>query len=382
MLNNEIIIFTDSLSRGGTERHLAMVAPKLANQGFLLSIFLLKGGGPLAQDITDGGVQVWYPWRELPQGASLFTKLIWLVSIAAQIFLLLLKRRPRLVHCFLPTGTIVVGSLAWMLGIKSRIMSRRSLNNYAKKLPKFIRNYEVFIQKQFHLAVGNSQVVCDQLIEEGIAKERVLLIYNGFEPKKKKFRCIKKRRSTVVKSPYAFISVANLIPYKGHRDLLEAIRLLPAELDFTVTLVGEGNKAYQEELQATVSKYKLNHKVIFAGATDEIESYIWGCDAGIIASHEEGFSNFIIECMSMKKPIIVSDAGGNVEAITHCETGLVFPSGDATALSENMLRILVNRELATVLGENAKARFDKHFTLDNCVREYRNLYETALKSRN
>ena len=56
MLNGEIMIFTDSLSRGGTERHLAMVAPKLASQGFLLSIFLLKGGGPLAQDIIDGGV--------------------------------------------------------------------------------------------------------------------------------------------------------------------------------------------------------------------------------------------------------------------------------------------------------------------------------------
>ena len=80
--------------------------------------------------------------------------------------------------------------------------------------------------------------------------------------------------------------------------------------------MGEGNRAYQEELLATVSKYKLNHKVVFAGATDEIESYIWNSDAGINASHEEGFSNFIIECMSMKKPIIVSNAGGNVEAIT------------------------------------------------------------------
>ena len=380
MLNGEIMIFTDSLSRGGTERHLAMVAPKLASQGFLLSIFLLKGGGPLAQDIIDGGVQIRYPWRELPKGAGLITKLIWLVSISVQIFLLLLKRRPRAVHCFLPTGTIIVGSLAWMLGIKSRIMSRRSLNNYAKNLPKFIRNYEVFIQKKFHLVVGNSQAVCDQLIEEGVAKEKVMLIYNGFEPKKKKFRRIKKRRSTAGKSPYAFISVANLIPYKGHRDLLEAIRLLPVELDFTVTLVGEGNRAYQEELWATVSKYKLNHKVVFAGATDEIESYICDSDAGIIASHEEGFSNFIIECMSMKKPIIVSDAGGNVEAITDRETGLVFPSGDATALSKSMLRILVDRELATKLGVNAKARFDKHFTLNNCVREYSNLYNMALKS--
>ena len=39
----------------------------------------------------------------------------------------------------------------------------------------------------------------------------------------------------------------------------------------------------------------------------------------------------------VKKPIIVSDAGGNVEAITDRETGLVFPSGDATALSKSML---------------------------------------------
>ena len=136
-------------------------------------------------------MQIRYPWRELPKGAGLITKLIWLVSISVQIFLLLLKRRPRAVHCFLPTGTIIVGSLAWMLGIKSRIMSRRSLNNYAKNLPKFIRNYEVFIQKKFHLVVGNSQAVCDQLIEEELRRKR-LCSYTTDSSQRKKFRRIKR----------------------------------------------------------------------------------------------------------------------------------------------------------------------------------------------
>ena len=169
-----------------------------------------------------------------------FTKLIWLVSISVQIFLLLQAKAAgcsllfanRHNHCWF---------FAWMLGIKSRIMSR-SLNNYAKNLPKFIRNYEVFIEK-ISFGCWQLQVVCDQLIDEGVAREKVLLIYNGYEPKRKKLRRIKKRRSIVGKSPYAFISVANLIPYKGHRDLLEAIRLLPTELDFTVTLVGGGKQS-------------------------------------------------------------------------------------------------------------------------------------------
>ena len=380
MVNSEIIIFTDSFSRGGTERHLAMVAPELASQGFLLSIFLLKGGGPLADSIADRGVRVRYPWRELPSAASRFTKLIWFISISVQVFLLLLHRRPKVVHCFLPTSTIIVGSIAWMLGIKTRIMARRSMNNYAKNLSKFVRKYEIFIQKKFHWAVGNSQIVCNQLIEEGVCKDKVWLIYNGFEPKKDIFNCDRNRRSTEKKSPFIFINVANFIPYKGHRDLLEAVRLLPADLDFIVNLVGEGDTAYQKELKETVLKNNLNHKVIFSGATDEIEYYIRNSDAGVIASHEEGFSNFVIECMSMKKPVIVSDAGGNVEAITNHETGLVFPSGDVTALSSNMLSVFSDRKLAEKLGENAKARFEEHFTLEKCVRKYRHLYEMAAKT--
>ena len=70
MLNSEIMIFTDSLSRGGTERHLAMVAPKLASQAFIVDFFV-KRRGPLAQDIIDDGVQIRYPWRELPRCSSI-----------------------------------------------------------------------------------------------------------------------------------------------------------------------------------------------------------------------------------------------------------------------------------------------------------------------
>ena len=52
-------------------------------------------------------------------------------------------------------------------------------------------------------------------------------------------------------------------------------------------------------------------------------------DIGILCSHQEGFSNAILEGMAAKLPMVVTDVGGNKEAVISGETGFVVSVKDS-----------------------------------------------------
>ena len=58
-----------------------------------------------------------------------------------------------------------------------------------------------------------------------------------------------------------------------------------------------------------------------------------------------------LEAMAMGKAVIASDIGGHRELVTHNETGILFPAGDATALSRAIVSVLGDRELLERLGK-------------------------------
>ena len=99
-------------------------------------------------------------------------------------------------------------------------------------------------------------------------------------------------------------------------------------------------------------------------------------DFGVLPSRaNEGFSNAILELMRAGLPMIVTDIGGNAEAVVDGETGFVVPAADPAALAAALLRLAQDPALRRKLGEAGRERLAKHFTLADCVAKYRALYD-------
>ena len=81
---------------------------------------------------------------------------------------------------YLPLSYIVGMPIALLLGLKIKILSRRSLNKYQEKQP-FVCKLETFFHKKVDLAIGNSNAVAKELLIEGIEPRKVLTIRNGTE---------------------------------------------------------------------------------------------------------------------------------------------------------------------------------------------------------
>jgi glycosyltransferase involved in cell wall biosynthesis len=288
------------------------------------------------------------------------------------------------VHFFLPEPYILGAPIALLQRVPIRIMSRRSLSLYQNLWPG-VRWIEQSLHPQMTALLGNSKRVVDELLEEGCDPARVGLIYNGVELDRFSGQHDQpKVRAALGVAPDAFVMamVANLVPRKRHSDVLEAVSQVAACLPGPWTLLCVGrDDGCLTELKAQAGKLGIADNVRFLGERDDVPDILQASDMGLLASIEEGFSNAVLEFMAVGLPVVVTDVGGNAEAVVHGRTGLVVPPRMPRALADAIIQIASNRGWAAELGAAGRRRAERHFPVHRCVDQYEQLYEGLLAGR-
>ena len=103
--------------------------------------------------------------------------------------------------------------------------------------------------------------------------------------------------------------------------------------------------------------------------------YLWAMDVGCLTpGSNEGFSNAVLEQMAVGLPMIVTDVGGNAEAVANGFTGLVVPPLDVAALGDALVALYADRPLAASMGRAARVRVEECFSLQRMCVEHTKLY--------
>ena len=100
-------------------------------------------------------------------------------------------------------------------------------------------------------------------------------------------------------------------------------------------------------------------------------------DIGILASHEEGFSN-VLEKMMCGLPVVATSVGGNVDAIACGESGLLVEPKNANQLAQALKRLVCDQNYRRVLGSNARKTAKRKFSIDREHQDYIQLYKRLL----
>ncbi|HEX4600720.1 MAG TPA: glycosyltransferase family 4 protein [Gemmatimonadales bacterium] len=90
-------------------------------------------------------------------------------------------------------------------------------------------------------------------------------------------------------------------------------------------------------------------------------------DVFCLPTRFEPFGIAFIEAMHFGLPCVGTDAGAVPEMITDGETGFTVPIGDEHALTDRLLRLLVDRALARAMGRAGRARAEREFTWERAV---------------
>ncbi|GAB3898656.1 hypothetical protein GCM10027612_57240 [Microbispora bryophytorum subsp. camponoti] len=102
-------------------------------------------------------------------------------------------------------------------------------------------------------------------------------------------------------------------------------------------------------------------------------------DVVVLASLAEGMSNSIMEAMAAGRPVVATDVGGGAELLEG--RGILVPPEDPVALSDGILRVLDDPDLAAGLGAAARAWARKNLGLDVMVDDHLALYRRLLDDR-
>lgn len=89
---------------------------------------------------------------------------------------------------------------------------------------------------------------------------------------------------------------------------------------------------------------------MWLGERADAQALIAAADIGVAPSHEEVFSNSLIEKMAHGLPVIATRVGGNIDAVVDGETGWLVPVSDAVALGEAITALHEKFQLARADG--------------------------------
>ena len=369
-----IVIVSSRLDVGGTERHIARILPALQRRGLDVALYVMERGGPLEADIAELGVRV---EGSLPGGVLHWPK----ATLALARWLR--RERPDVVHFFLPRPYVFGSLAAELAGHRLRLMSRRSLTVYRDKYP-LLGGIERWLHRRTFGILGNSQAVMDQLEAEVDDRDKLGLIHNGIDLPSPVFTSRRRQTRDLLKIPDSALVIAviaNLIAYKGHRDLIDALALIKDQLPIPWRVLAIGrDDGIGGDLKARAQFVGVGDNILWLGERGDVDELLSASDMFILPSHQEGFSNALLEAMAARLPVVATAVGGNSDAVVDGETGSLVPVRDPRALAAAILRLAQNPDLRVNFGEAGRRRVERHFSLQACVDRYERLYRALGKA--
>jgi glycosyltransferase involved in cell wall biosynthesis len=88
----------------------------------------------------------------------------------------------------------------------------------------------------------------------------------------------------------------------------------------------------------------------------------------------------LLEAMSLGRPCVVTDAGGNPEIIKHKYNGLVTPNDDANEFAHAIMALANSQQTRDDMGLAAKKRFEELFSARSMTKHFEALYETLMNN--
>lgn len=218
--------------------------------------------------------------------------------------------------------------------------------------------------------VAMHEAIRDELIEAGVAQEKIRIIPNGVEEQREKIKPLLARE-------VLFVGNFSQGPaHKGFDVLLGAWQKVSSEKrDARLVMAGHGDTTPWQRL---VDNLGCSDTVHFTGYVQNVNDLYRKAALFVLPSRHEGMSNALLEAQSWGVPAIVSDIPGNRAVVSDGITGLIVPVGDQKALAEAILSLLNDPDTLAEMGLRARNRIYEHFTMNRITEKYLALYDELI----
>jgi glycosyltransferase involved in cell wall biosynthesis/GT2 family glycosyltransferase len=184
--------------------------------------------------------------------------------------------------------------------------------------------------------------------------------------------------------PLRFLLLGSIEPRKGQDVFVEALALLPREVQDAAQFQIAGrilDPDFWPKVGAVATTLK-NFSV--RGAVDHLEAIelMTGADVVVSASRDEAMPTVtILEAMSLGKALIATTVGGAREVLVEGENALLVRPDAPDALAAAIRRFIEDPALVSKLGAKARETYEMNFTMERFGKEFRELIDEAISAR-
>lgn len=189
------------------------------------------------------------------------------------------------------------------------------------------------------LVIVTGQRTVDVVTGYGVPADRVVCVSPGID------------RAPVSKGSQGnrveLLSVANLVPGKGHRVLVDALAGI-TDRSWNLTCVGslERDAEFAREIQAEVRARGLQDRIVFTGALDEAElaAHYNRADVFVLPTLLETYGMAVADALAHGLPVISTTTGAIPELVGD-RAGLIVAPGDTLALRGALALVMDDRQV-------------------------------------
>jgi len=214
----------------------------------------------------------------------------------------------------------------------------------------------------------------------GLSGRRLRLIPNGVDLSEVEAALATAPGSDPALPPGRFVIgyIGQLISRKRIDTLIEAFARAQVPGKY-LCLIGQGPQ--REEFERQALALGVAGDIRFCGYREDRLALLKGFDAFVLPSELEGIPRCLMESMGAGVATVASDVPGCRDIVTHEKTGLLFPLGDANALSACLERLAGDTGLRRTLAQSGQRYVYEKYSAASMARAYTELFQTLAGAR-
>lgn len=362
---SKVLHFQKVAGISGSEAHLLSLLPRLRERGWDVRMLMFHEHEPGAWDFARALEQRGVPLDAIPIARDVDPRAF------VRLGEYLARQRPRILHTHLVHAD-AYGQMAGALArVPVRVSTKHGFNEFRQGRAFALADRGVASLAHVHIAIsrGLARYLADT---EGFDESSFEIVHYGIAPRDEP--------PAYAGGAPRLLCVGRLIPIKGHIVLLrafaEARRHVPG---LTLDIAGRG--PLEPALKALARELGVADAVRFLGYVAPIQKQIEESAVIVVPSMGEGFGMVALEAMERARPVVAAAIGGLGELVDHEVTGLLVAPGEAEPLTEAIVRLAGDLELATRMGKAGRRRALAEFLEERCIDRTEALYERALRER-
>mgnify|MGYP003121959197 CR=1 FL=1 len=361
----KILILINSFGRGGAEKSTASFIIELKrryNEFNFICVYLYPYSPGFYKELEDSDIELIHlKEKNIFSRVSKFRKII-------------KEFNPDIVHSVLFESNMIsrlssIGTNPKFVEslVNKPYLSEREFQNknvkYKRFLIKWIDQNSSFLVDHFH-SVG--QAVANHYIKVFKRDFNYTVVHRG-RPEPNTVLEIEKSSTDKI----VLVTLARHEFQKGLIYLLEAVLMLKGKVKLQI--VGRDGAA-TSILKEFVEKNHIQNDVEFCGYLSDINPVVKNADIYVSASLFEGLPGSVIEAMSLKKPLLLSDIEEHREVALEEENALFFSTKNPNMLVKQLEKYILRPSLINNYGERSYEIFQNKFTEEAMVRGMANFY--------